>query len=81
MSQKPEIKTLLPVGTLDDDSDSLQSHWDYIYEPDAIDLSRWCFDETRLSLKYTEALLVILREMAAKMVMMKSSVTTMLATE
>ena len=38
MSQKPDMKTLLPVSSIDENDKSLQTHWDYIYEPDAIDL-------------------------------------------
>src|SRR5579883_1500830 len=33
MTQKPEIQQLLPVEALD--TEGLQEHWDYIYEPDA----------------------------------------------
>ena len=33
MSQTPTIKTLIPVEA--GDREDLQSHWDYIYEPDA----------------------------------------------
>ena len=36
MSQKPEMRELLPVETID--KDELQEHWDYIYEPAAADL-------------------------------------------
>ena len=73
MSQKPEIKTLLPVGTLDDDSDSLQSHWDYIYEPDAIDLLDGVLMRYIESQVYRGATENFACEMAAKMVAMKSA--------
>ena len=36
MSQKPIIKTMIPVEA--PDADELSRHWDYIYEPDAVDL-------------------------------------------
>ena len=73
MSQKPEIKTLLPVGTLDDDSDSLQSHWDYIYEPDAIDLLDGVLMRYIEYQVYRGATENFACEMAAKMVAMKSA--------
>ena len=73
MSQKPEIKTLLPVGTLDDDNDSLQSHWDYIYEPDAIDLLDGVLMRYIESQVYRGATENFACEMAAKMVAMKSA--------
>ena len=73
MSQKPEIKTLLPVATLEEDDDSLQSHWDYIYEPDAIDLLDGVLMRYIESQVYRGATENFACEMAAKMVAMKSA--------
>jgi len=73
MSQKPNIKTLLPVSTIDDDSESLQSHWDYIYEPDAIDLLDGVLMRYIESQVYRGATENFACEMAAKMVAMKSA--------
>ena len=73
MSQKPEIKTLLPVSTLYDDSESLQSHWDYIYEPDAMDLLDGVLMRYIESQVYRGATENFACEMAAKMVAMKSA--------
>ncbi len=36
MSQTPKIDTLIPVHAVD--AGDLPQHWDYIYEPDAVDL-------------------------------------------
>lgn len=73
MSQKPNIKTLLPVSTIDDDSESLQPHWDYIYEPDAIDLLDGVLMRYIESQVYRGATENFACEMAAKMVAMKSA--------
>jgi F-type H+-transporting ATPase subunit gamma len=73
MSQKPEIKTLLPVSTLNDDSETLQSHWDYIYEPDAMDLLDGVLMRYIESQVYRGATENFACEMAAKMVAMKSA--------
>ncbi|MEC9415881.1 MAG: F0F1 ATP synthase subunit gamma [Pseudomonadota bacterium] len=73
MSQKPQVKTLLPVSTIHNDSDSLQSHWDYIYEPDAIDLLDGILMRYIESQVYRGATENFACEMAAKMVAMKSA--------
>ena len=36
MTQKPDIDTLIPVDAID--AKDLSTHWDYIYEPDAVEL-------------------------------------------
>ena len=73
MSQKPDIKTLLPVSKIKIDKDNLQQHWDYIYEPSAIEL----LDEVLMryieSQVYRGAVENLASEMAAKMVAMKSA--------
>jgi F-type H+-transporting ATPase subunit gamma len=73
MSQKPDVKTLLPVSAIDLGDETLQEHWDYIYEPAAIDL----LDDVLLryieSQVYRGAVENFACEMAAKMVAMKSA--------
>jgi F-type H+-transporting ATPase subunit gamma len=73
MNQNPKINTLLPVSTINEDSDSLQTHWDYIYEPDAIDLLDGVLMRYIESQVYRGATENIACEMAAKMVAMKSA--------
>jgi F-type H+-transporting ATPase subunit gamma len=73
MSQRPEVKTLLPVSSIDLGEETLQQHWDYIYEPDAMEL----LDDVLLryieSQVYRGAVENFACEMAAKMVAMKSA--------
>ncbi len=73
MSQRPEVKTLLPVSSIDLGEETLQQHWDYIYEPDAVEL----LDDVLLryieSQVYRGAVENFACEMAAKMVAMKSA--------
>lgn len=71
MSQKPEVKTLLPVEA--DDKQDLPSYWDYIYEPDAAELlddvlTRYV--ETQI---YRAVVENVACEMASKMVAMKAA--------
>jgi len=73
MSQKPEVKTLLPVSAIDLGDEKLQSHWDYIYEPDAIDLLDGVLLRYIESQVYRGAVENFACEMAAKMVAMKSA--------
>ena len=73
MSQKPDVKTLLPVSSIDLGDEKLQTHWDYIYEPSALEL----LDDVLLryieSQVYRGAVENFACEMAAKMVAMKSA--------
>jgi F-type H+-transporting ATPase subunit gamma len=71
MSQSPQIKTLLPVEPVD--KDSLQAHWDYIYEPDANDLLDNVLTRYIESQVYRGTVENVACEMAAKMVAMKSA--------
>jgi len=73
MSQKPDMKTLLPVSSIDNNDESLQAHWDYIYEPDAIDLLDGVLMRYIESQVYRGATENFACEMAAKMVAMKSA--------
>jgi F-type H+-transporting ATPase subunit gamma len=71
MSQQPTISQLLPVEAID--RDSLQTHWDYIYEPDASALLDGVLDRYIESQVYRGAVENVACEMASKMVAMKSA--------
>jgi len=73
MSQKPEVKTVLPVSAIDLGDETLQEHWDYIYEPDAVDLLDDVLMRYIESQVYRGAVENFASEMAAKMVAMKSA--------
>jgi F-type H+-transporting ATPase subunit gamma len=73
MSQKPLVKTLLPVSAIDIGESTLQEHWDYIYEPDAIELLDDVLMRYIESQVYRGAVENFASEMAAKMVAMKSA--------
>ena len=71
MTQKPEIKTLLPIEP--QDSDEMQKHWDYIYEPDSKELLDYILMRYIESQVYRAVVENVACEMAAKMVAMKSA--------
>lgn len=71
MSQKPVAKTLIPVEA--PDADDLPKHWDYIYEPEAIELLTSVLQRYIESQVYRGAVENVACEMAAKMVAMKSA--------
>lgn len=71
MSQKPRIRTLLPVEPMD--KDELQTHWDYIYEPDAAELLDRVLTRYIESQVYRAVVENVACEMAAKMVAMKAA--------
>ena len=73
MSQKPDVKTLLPVSAIDLGEEKLQAHWDYIYEPDAVELLDDVLMRYIESQVYRGAVENFACEMAAKMVAMKSA--------
>ena len=73
ISQKPEVKCLLPVSAIDLGEEILQQHWDYIYEPDAVDLLDDVLMRYIESQVYRGAVENFACEMAAKMVAMKSA--------
>ena len=73
MSQNPEVTTLLPVSQIDLGDESLQEHWDYIYEPDAGELLDEVLTRYIESQVYRGAVENFACEMAAKMVAMKSA--------
>ncbi len=71
MTQKPVVRTLLPVETVD--SEDLQEHWDYIYEPGSIELLDGILMRYIEAQVYRGSLENIACEMAARMVAMKSA--------
>ena len=71
MTQKPDLTTLLPVEAMD--KSELQTHWDYIYEPDAADLLDGVLTRYIESQVYRAAVENVACEMAAKMVAMKAA--------
>jgi len=73
MSQQPTITNLLPVSEIDLGEESLQDHWDYIYEPDAGELLDDVLMRYIESQVYRGAVENFASEMAAKMVAMKSA--------
>lgn len=73
MSQRPIFETLLPVSAIDLGDESLQEHWDYIYEPDAGELLDDVLGRYIESQVYRGAVENFACEMAAKMVAMKSA--------
>lgn len=73
MSQKPEVKTLLPSSAIDLGDETLQEHWDYLYEPDAVELLDDVLMRYIESQVYRGAVENLACEMAAKMVAMKSA--------
>ena len=75
MSQKPIVENLLPVSQIDleQEGESLQDHWDYIYEPEAGELLEEFLERYIESQVYRGAVENFACEMAAKMVAMKSA--------
>jgi len=73
MSQNPVAIQLLPASGVGKDEETLQKHWDYIYEPDAGDLLDDVLMRYIESQVYRGAVENFACEMAAKMVAMKSA--------
>jgi F-type H+-transporting ATPase subunit gamma len=71
MTQQPMVEQLLPLKP--EDSESMQHHWDYIYEPDAKDLLEGLFVRYVESLVYQAVVENGACEQAARMVAMKSA--------
>ena len=71
MTQKPEVKTLLPIEP--QDSEEMQKHWDYIYEPDSKELLDYILMRYIESQVYRAVVENVACEMAVKMVAMKSA--------
>ncbi len=73
MTQTPRVLQLLPAKGFATDEDSLQEHWDYIYEPEASELLDHVLMRYIESQVYRAAVENFACEMAAKMVAMKSA--------
>ena len=71
MSQKPEVKQLVPVPSID--MAGLPEHWDYIYEPEAAAILEGLLMRYIESQVYQAAVENVACEMAARMVAMKSA--------
>jgi F-type H+-transporting ATPase subunit gamma len=71
MSQRPDIKTLLPAEALG--QRELPKHWDYLYEPGAIELLDDILTRYIETQVYRATVENVACEMAAKMVAMKSA--------
>jgi F-type H+-transporting ATPase subunit gamma len=71
MTQKGTLSKLLPLETID--KQELQERWDYIYEPDAIDILDGLLMRYIESQVYQGAVENVASEMAARMVAMKSA--------
>jgi F-type H+-transporting ATPase subunit gamma len=71
MTQRPLVKTLLPIQT--EDSGDLQDHWDYIFEPSAEALLNGFIMRYIEAQVYRGAVENVACEMAARMVAMKSA--------
>jgi F-type H+-transporting ATPase subunit gamma len=68
MTQKPCVEQLLPIQALD--TEGLQEHWDYIYEPDAVGILDGLLMRYIESQVYRGAVENVASEMAARMVAM-----------
>ena len=71
MTQRPEVRQLLPAETLD--ASDLQERWDYIYEPSAAELLGGYLMRYVESQVYQGAVENVACEMASRMVAMKSA--------
>jgi F-type H+-transporting ATPase subunit gamma len=71
MTQKGTVTQLLPLQTID--KDELQERWDYIYEPDAIEILDGILMRYIESQIFQGAVENVACEMAARMVAMKSA--------
>jgi F-type H+-transporting ATPase subunit gamma len=71
MTQKPAATQLLPIEALD--TEGLQEHWDYIYEPDAAGVLDGLLMRYIESQVYRGAVENVASEMAARMVAMKAA--------
>jgi len=71
MTQRPAVEQLLPIEALD--TEGLQEHWDYIYEPDAAGILDGLLMRYIESQVYRGAVENVASEMAARMVAMGSA--------
>ena len=68
MTQKPDVEQLLPLEAID--TEGLQEHWDYIYEPDAEAILDGLLMRYIESQVYRGAVENVASEMAARMIAM-----------
>ena len=73
MTQTPDVVQILPASGVGTDTEDLQDHWDYIYEPDAGELLDDVLMRYIESQVYRGAVENFACEMAAKMMAMKSA--------
>src|SRR5579862_5216609 len=71
MTQKPAVIQLLPIEPID--TEGLQEHWDYIYEPDAAGILDGLLMRYIESQVYRAAVENVASEMAARMVAMRAA--------
>ena len=71
MTQKGAVSQLLPLQTID--KGELQERWDYIYEPDAVEILDGVLMRYIESQVFQGAVENVACEMAARMVAMKSA--------
>jgi F-type H+-transporting ATPase subunit gamma len=71
MTQRPAVTQLLPIEPID--TEGLQEHWDYIYEPDAAAILEGLLMRYIESQVYRGAVENVASEMAARMVAMKAA--------
>jgi len=71
MSQKPLMQQILPVEPIE--TDALANNWDYLYEPDSMDLLDYILVRYAESLVYQAVVENGACEQAARMVAMKSA--------
>ena len=71
MTQKPAAEQLLPIESID--TEGLQEHWDYIYEPEASRILDGLLMRYIESQVYRAAVENVASEMAARMVAMKAA--------
>jgi len=71
MTQRPTVEQLLPIRAID--TEGLQEHWDYIYEPDAAGILDGLLMRYIESQVYRAAVENVASEMAARMVAMKAA--------
>lgn len=73
MTQKPDMKVLLPLPLAEEEAESLGHYWDYIYEPEAKSLLDDLFARYIELQVYQAVVENIACEQAAKMIAMKNA--------
>ncbi len=71
MTQKPTVEQLLPLNA--EENEQLQHHWDYIYEPEAVDILDGLLVRFIESQVYQSVVENIACEQAARMLAMKNA--------